>query len=161
MIIGIDPGMTGALALLDDDLELVDAYDMPVADGKITAVFIAVWLEQICVTHGTAPQVVIENVHAMPGQGVSTTFKFGKAAGIVEGVSCAHPQAFISPQQWKKHCGLKKKPGQSDSEAKDMSRLLAIQTWPSQAEGHFKFKAKGQARADAALLAKAWGEGAR
>lgn len=159
VIVGIDPGQTGAFVLFDDDLGLLDVADMPVAGKEVVAVQVASILEDWHIDWEFT-YVVIEDVHSMPKQGVASSFKFGKNLGIVIGASCAYPQAFIRPTSWKKHLGLKKTKSQTIAQAKDASRLRAIQTWPTRAEW-FEQKAKGQARADAALLAKAWAEGAR
>jgi crossover junction endodeoxyribonuclease RuvC len=90
--------------------------------------------------------VVVEQVHAMPRQGVSSTFSFGKACGMIEGVVAARglPIAWVTPQRWKKAMGV--------TADKNSSRQLAINLWPNEAE-LFK-RVKDADRAEAALIAE-------
>lgn len=94
----------------------------------------------------SSPIVLLESVHAMPGQGVTSMFNFGHAAGVAEGVIQGVGLAYVlvTPQAWKKRAGLI---GQS----KDAARSRAIQLWPNCRE--FDAIGKGQALADAALIA--------
>ena len=89
----------------------------------------------------------MEQVGAMPGQGVTSMFTFGHAAGTVRGVLGALeiPVRMITPQAWKKHVGLMNKD-------KDAARSLAIQMWPNWRV--LDKKGEGQALADAALIAR-------
>ena len=118
--VGVDPGKSGAIALLDSYGVLVDAYDMPVAGGIVSA-------QQLhgleCWHGGQYGTVVIEDVHAMPKQGVTSSFGFGRSLGVIEGVFAAsgRPIVYVSPSLWKRQMHL--------NADKEMSRRLAIETW--------------------------------
>lgn len=149
-VIGIDPGVTGALALLDTNGVLLDAQDMPNDNnGRVTIPLACSIIGQWC-NDFYVQCAVVEHVGSMPGQGVSTTFKFGRATGVAETLPLLFslPVHLITPAVWKRHLGLTKD--------KDSSRQLAIRLWPTMATTVFRTKASGQARADAALLALAW-----
>jgi crossover junction endodeoxyribonuclease RuvC len=90
--------------------------------------------------------VYVEQVHAMPGQGVTSMFNFGHSCGTVMGVLGAMglPCSLVTPQSWKKAAGL-------IGTDKDAARARAIQLWPKWRE--LDKKGKGQALADAALIA--------
>lgn len=144
MIVGIDPGCSGALVLLDDgkpvEWELMPTYKM----GKTTRVngaALARIIRDWRPVHG-----YVESVHSMPKQGVSSSFNFGHAAGVVEGVlrGLEVPYSLITPQAWKKLAGL-------IGQDKDAARAQAIQLWPLWRD--LDEKGKGQAFADAALIA--------
>lgn len=144
IVIGIDPGLTGAIAFIDTVTDkLISVIDMPVAGGQIVATILHHTLHVRPVA-----KAYIEKVGARPGQGVSSMFKFGRGLGVVEGVlgSMEIPIEWLSPQAWKKPLGLIGKD-------KDAARLLAIECYPEMAE-HFRRKKDG-GRADAALIAKA------
>lgn len=146
-IAGIDPGKTGALALIVDD-ELADVTDTPAIDKRVNAAAVSDWFSTHKQMHGI-DLVVIENVHSRPGQGVSSSFNFGRALGCVEGVVLALglPVSFVTPATWKRDMGLTGKD-------KGASRQLATDTWPTWA-GSFQ-RVKDDGRAEAALLAL-WG----
>lgn len=139
--LGIDPGLTGALAFyFPAHAERIAAYDLPVADKEIDAGGLARIIDRF------GPQaVIIERVSAMPGQGVSSTFKFGQAYGTVRGVvqALGVPVHLVSPTSWKRHFKL--------SADKEKARALAVRLWPS--SEHFERK-KDHNRAEAALLAR-------
>jgi Holliday junction resolvasome RuvABC endonuclease subunit len=138
-IIGIDPGLTGAIAATAGET-LLWVEDMPVADGRIAIPL----LRQIF--ESDPPELIaVERVHSMPKQGVSSTFKFGQAYGTALGVASHWRTVHITPQQWKSTFRLTGKD-------KDAARALAIELWPGHAD-LFARKARGQARADAALIA--------
>jgi len=127
--IGIDPGITGAIAVVgDQDQSCLFTHDMPtVPDGKkkqrVNAAGI-VHLIDIYVQY--QPDVYIEDVHAMPGQGVSAMFNFGRSCGILEGVMSAMGLRvhFVTPQAWKREFKLIGLP-------KDASRTVAQRLYPS------------------------------
>src|SRR5687767_11470224 len=79
---GIDPGLTGAVAILDQSKLLVDVFDMPVVDKQVNAVELA----YVIAGYGDPFVTAIERVASMPGQGVASTFKFGMSYGIALGV---------------------------------------------------------------------------
>lgn len=147
--IGIDPGATsGAIACFVDS-ELLDAIDMPCADGIVSGVLLAYELRQFATAgFDDRPTVVIERVHAMPGNGAVSMFKFGRSLGVIEGVVAAlgWPIIWVTPQAWKKHHGLLR-------QDKDAARMLALETWPEHADTFRRKKDCG--RADAALIAVA------
>lgn len=144
-MIGVDPGLSGAMVCLDNGVP-IEWETMPVmkvghqtrVNGAAVYAFIAA---------SRCEHVFIEQVHAMPKQGVSSMFTFGHAAGVVEGVVAAMslPYTLVTPQHWKKLAGL-------IGQDKDAARSRAIQLWPQWKELHKKIK--GQAYADAALIAR-------
>ena len=149
MIIGVDPGLTGAFALLDDEGGIEEVIDMPITaktSGKgnqLNAALAADIMVQL--TCFPIDAVVIERVGPMPGQGVTSMFGFGRSLGVVEGVaaSCNLPVKWVTPQKWKKHFGLIGKD-------KDASRTLVIERFPTDSD-LFKRK-KDIGRADAVLI---------
>lgn len=141
-LLGVDPGLTGALAFYFPRYpERIAVHDAPVIDGQIDGHGVKTLLDRY-----EPDAAVVELVGARPGQGVSSMFKFGLAFGIVRGVIAAEavPHIFVAPSKWKKHFAL--------SAEKEKSRALAIQTWPACSES-FR-RAKDDGRAEAALLAR-------
>jgi crossover junction endodeoxyribonuclease RuvC len=106
LILGIDPGLLGALAALDSTGTVVGTWLMPVAGGEIHAAGVADLLRSLrCLdSHQDIGQVCLEKVSAMPKQGVSSTFKFGTGWGMVRGVCAALglPVTLVPPTVWKK-----------------------------------------------------------
>jgi len=137
-ILGVDPGLSGALAFYSP-ITLV-TYDMPVVDGGVDAAELTRLIRSMDVSCA-----VVERVHSMPKQGVSSVWTFGYSAGVLRGVIVALgiPLHLVSPTVWKRHYRLG-----ADKEA---SRALAIQLWPTSAD--FRRK-KDHGRAEAALMAK-------
>lgn len=137
-IMGIDPGVTGGIAFLWSDTILV--IDIPSVDGEVD---IDQLVDEIRLANPCA--AIIERASARPGQGVSSTFKYGQAYGALR-ACCAVlniPQHLVSPAKWKKHFGLDKD--------KEKSRALAIRYWP----GMRCFgRKKDHGRAESALIAK-------
>jgi hypothetical protein len=140
--IGVDPGQTGAIALVDSDGTLITCTTCrsPAASSPRHS--------SRSSTTGRAPAfgtVVIEDVHSMPKQGVASSFKFGRSKGVAEGVfaGAGRPLVYVAPSKWKKDLAL--------GADKDGARRRAIETWPG--EAHL-FKRKMDAdRAEAALFA--------
>ena len=149
--IGIDPGQTGAIAVLADGA-FAGFYDMPTvarpAGGQqVNGAELAAQLREIRAAHpGAHVLAVLERVSAMPGQGVSSMFRFGESFGVVKGVLAAMgwPLHSVSPAAWKRRCGL-------IGADKDCARTLAIQLFPAAAGGLTRKKDVG--RADALLIA--------
>lgn len=151
-ILGVDPGVSGAIALLEGAV-LIDVFDMPIIEtqvGKkkkrrISPEILAVELEKYA---DSIEKAYIEDVHAMPGQGVSSMFAFGEACGLVRGVLAGLkvPVRLVSPSTWKRGMGLQA--------GKDASRGMAARLWPGSA-GTFKRRCD-DGRAEAALIAY-WG----
>ena len=152
-IIGIDPGINGAIAVFEDG-KLDAVIDMPtlkIASGKtmkshISAIGLCGILETY--THfvkDAQTHIVIEKVGALPGNGSVSMFNFGRSAGIIEGVVAAlqRPYTYVTPQQWTKAVGR--------AAGKDASRMRAMELFPTRAE-LFK-RAKDDGRADATLIA--------
>lgn len=142
--IGIDPGLSGAIALLRNG-EYAEVWDMPTmgrgsgTKQQINAAEVGKMLRGCPPCH-----VYMELVGAMPGQGVSSMFNFGKAAGAVLGALGAlqFPVVEVTPMKWKRAFDLIGK-------GKDMARTVAQQLMP-QAPLSLK---KHCGRADALLLA--------
>jgi hypothetical protein len=163
IFIGIDPGLNGAMAVLNPDLPHNYVQDTPYVEvmGKTKTkkgnlkikreYFVsemAKMLEPYSKIHFENVIVVIENVHSMPGEGVSAAFSFGKGLGLWEGIIAAYRLRYekITPQRWKKAMldGMGKE--------KDASRLQAQRLFPDLAE-HLKLK-KHHGRGDAILMAE-------
>ena len=144
--IGIDPGQKGGVACVDSSGVLRWAMEMPSVSGEVDAFALSSVIHHESIIQPI--KVVIEQVHSMPGQGVSTTFKFGKNFGIAIGVVCAHNIALhrITPQKWKKEFNLINKD-------KDASRHKATEYWPEMSE-NWRYKYQNGV-SDAALIAEA------
>lgn len=146
--VGIDPGLSGAIAVLDDNANLVDLSDIPVmAKGKGKSVvknqINAVALSDLMLAYMNTT-AIIENVSARPGQGVSSMFSLGDSVGAIRGV-CASLKMrshYVTPQTWKKYYKLP-----SD---KEYARAKAIELYP-EASLHRK---KDHGKAEAILLAR-------
>ena len=147
-VLGVDPGISGALAIVED-YRLIGAYNMPVASVRVgKATKRRIIPAQLCalIMEQNVDRAIIEKVAAMPGQGVASMFAFGEAYGLVQGVlaACGVPVTFITPMQWKRKAGLIGQP-------KDHSRTIACERWPHQSA--FFARKSDHGRADAALLA--------
>ncbi len=150
-IIGIDPGLSGAIAVLDNN-KVLKIYDMPVmAEGKKnkrqlnSAQLVNIIKENI--ENREETNVVVEQVNAMPGQGVTSMFNFGQTFGAIKGVCAALnlPIFFIRPSKWKKYFEL-------INSSKDSSRTKAIEMYPSIANQ--LAKKKDVNKSDAILIAR-------
>ena len=152
LIIGVDPGKSGAFAVLDDGGQLLGAHDMPVVGNIISPVLLDElvhnYIDPMSTTIFQPGTAIIEDVHAMPKQGVSSSFSFGRSLGVVEGVLAGGGWSlrYVSPAKWKKQLGL--------SADKGMSRRRAIELWP--AKGALFARVKDDGRAEAALIAHWW-----
>lgn len=152
-ILGVDPGLSGALAFYEPtsgDLVVVDTPVLHVKEGgsmkaKPDTYSIGILLDQ------WRPLVrfcVIERVHSMPKQGVASSFNFGDAFGVVRGAIAANliPMQYVEPREWKAALRLR-----GGKENKDASRELASKLMPKHAD---KWRLKGHdGRAEATLLA--------
>lgn len=144
-VIGIDPGATGAIVMLEDGTP-IEWEEMPVMTvGKTTRVNASALSFFLAQTE--AHHTYVEAVHSMPKQGVASSFNFGHNVGTIMGVlgALGMPHTLVTPVFWKKAAGL-------IGTDKDAARVRAIQLWPQWSELHKK--GKGQALADAALIAK-------
>ena len=111
-IIGIDPGLSGAIAILEDS-KIKELFDMPVMpDGKKnkrqlnSALLVKLIKDNIQNLEDTV--MVVEQVNAMPGQGVTSMFNFGQTFGAIKGICAALglPIFLVRPAKWKKHFEL-------------------------------------------------------
>jgi crossover junction endodeoxyribonuclease RuvC len=148
IIAGIDPGLSGAVAFLDATTGTVlDIADMPTLalarGGKSKRELDAHSLARLI---GDRPigHAFVEAVGAMPGQGVSSVFSFGKSFGVVIGVLAALevPMTFVAPATWKRALGV--------PAAKDGARARASQLLPAAA--HHWTRVRDDGRAEAALI---------
>ena len=131
LIIGIDPGITGSICFFQDG-KIIDVVEMPnMPEGKKNKkqvngaqIYYEISL-RIIDTKKEDIKVVIEQVSAMPGQGVTSMFNFGQSFGILKGICSAMqlPMYFVRPIKWKKYFNL------INSE-KDASRTKAIEVFP-------------------------------
>jgi crossover junction endodeoxyribonuclease RuvC len=140
-ILGVDPGLTGALAFYFPAQGVVSVEDMPVVSGDVDAATLAA-----CIAQMRPDIAIVEHVASRPGQGVASVFKFGCGYGIVRGVIAAAgvPLHLVSPAKWKRAYGL-------DAD-KEKSRALALRLWPARADLFGRKRDHG--RAEAALLAR-------
>ena len=152
LIIGIDPGITGSICFFQDG-KIIDVVEMPnMPEGKKNKkqvngaqVFYEISL-RIKDLKKEEIKVVIEQVSAMPGQGVTSMFNFGQSFGILKGICSAMqlPMYFVRPAKWKKYFNL------INSE-KDASRTKAIEIFPYFAPQ--LSRKKDSNKADAILIA--------
>ena len=131
LIIGIDPGISGSLCFFNDG-KIIDLVEMPsMAEGKKNKKQVngAQIYNEISLRIKSIEKkdikVVIEQVSAMPGQGVTSMFNFGQSFGVLKGVCSAMqlPMYFVRPAKWKKYFNLIKS-------EKDASRTKAIEIFP-------------------------------
>jgi len=148
MIIGVDPGSkSGAIAFTSDDAHvLYDVFDLPEADGRVSAGLLAALVRAQVVGHNGITWAITERAQAFPKMGRSSAFNYGCGWGTVLGVfgTLGIPMEIVSPTKWKNAMGL--------SPDKERSRLRALELWPDQAD-RFKFKINA-GRAEAALLCR-------
>ena len=151
LIIGIDPGISGSICFFEDG-KIIEVIEMPVmTEGKKNkkqvngAQIYNEFLKRINKKDDEI-RVVIEQVSAMPGQGVTSMFNFGQSFGILKGICSAMqlPMFFVRPAKWKKYFNL-------INSQKDASRTRAIEIFP-----YFSTqlsKKKDSNKADAILIA--------
>ena len=157
LIFGIDPGVSGAICALKEG-NITEIYEMPtMIDGKknkrqvngaeVANIFLKEINNQDSNEKGDTAKVVVEHVTAMPGQGVTSMFKFGQSFGVVKGICAALklPIYFVRPVKWKKYFNL-------IGTNKDASRTKVIEIFP-----HISSKIprkKDSNKADSILIAK-------
>ena len=152
LIIGIDPGISGSICFFEDG-KILEVIEMPtMTEGKKnkkqvngSQIYNEI-LKRINNLQRKDVRVIVEQVSAMPGQGVTSMFNFGQSFGILKGICSAMqlPIYFVRPAKWKKYFNL------INSE-KDASRTRAIEIFP-----HFSSqlsKKKDANKADAILIA--------
>ena len=152
LIIGIDPGISGSICFFEDG-KIIEVIEMPtMTDGKKNkkqvngSQIYNEFSKRINKNQNQSIRVIVEQVSAMPGQGVTSMFNFGQSFGILKGICSAMqlPMYFVRPAKWKKYFNL------INSE-KDASRTRAIEIFPyfsSQLS-----KKKDSNKADAILIA--------
>jgi crossover junction endodeoxyribonuclease RuvC len=144
-VLGIDPGLHGALALLDTEFdENIVVRDMPIAKSSRRNELVGAWLARI--VRDLAPhEVYLERVHALPRQGVSSSFGFGMTYGMTRGVLAALgiPTHLVTPNEWKRALRL----GADKSAARAMAANLFAR------DASLFVRVKDDGRAEAALLA--------
>ena len=131
IIIGIDPGLSGSICFFENG-KILDVVEMPtMIEGKKnkkqvngSQIYNEI-LKRISHLDKSNVKVVIEQVSAMPGQGVTSMFNFGQSFGILKGICSAMqlPVYFVRPAKWKKYFNLK-------NSEKDASRTRAIEIFP-------------------------------
>ena len=151
LIIGIDPGISGAVCFFKDG-QIIEVIEMPsMAEGKKNKKQVngnQLYNEiknQISLIKDENVCVVVEHVTAMPGQGVTSMFNFGQSFGVIKGICSAMqlPIHFVRPTKWKKYFNL-------INTSKDASRSRAIEIFPKISE---KLKRKKDSnKADAILI---------
>ena len=152
LIIGIDPGIKGAICIFKNGI-ILDVFDMPTMPvgkknkSQVNASQIYNEIQKAIINEDDKDvKVVIEQVSAMPGQGVTSMFNFGQSFGVLKGIFSAMqiPMDFVSPVKWKKYYNL-------INTQKDSSRTKAIEFFP-----HISSKLsrkKDANKADAILIA--------
>ena len=154
-IIGVDPGLSGGIAILDNT-NVIELFNMPVMpDGKKnkrqlnSALLVKLIKDNIKNLEDTV--MVVEQVNAMPGQGVTSMFNFGQTFGAIKGICAALglPIFFVRPAKWKKHFEL-------INASKDASRTKAIEMYPHLAEK--LSRKKDVNKSDAILIARFYSE---
>ena len=150
-IIGIDPGLSGGIAILDD-LKIYDIFDMPImSEGKKnknqlnSAQLVNIINKHVLKKENTF--VIVEQVSAMQGQGVTSMFNFGQTFGSIKGICAALglPIFYVRPAKWKKHFEL-------INSSKDASRTKVIEMYPYISSR--LTKKKDVNKADAILIAR-------
>ena len=152
LVIGIDPGISGSICFFEDG-KILDVVEMPtMTEGKKNKRQVngsQIYNEiskRIKKIDKKDIRVIIEQVSAMPGQGVTSMFNFGQSFGILKGICSAMQLSmyFIRPAKWKKYFNL------INSE-KDASRTKAIEIFPYYSS--YLSKKKDSNKADAILIA--------
>ena len=151
IIIGIDPGINGAISIIENK-KIIEVYDTPtMIDGKKNkrqingAQVTNIFKERL--NGEKEVVVVVEHVNAMPGQGVTSMFNFGQSFGVIKGICAALnlPIYFVRPAKWKKHFNLIKT-------HKDASRTKVIEIYP-EISSQLSRK-KDSNKADAIIIAR-------
>jgi crossover junction endodeoxyribonuclease RuvC len=150
ILMSIDPGLSGALAVFIDDV-LIDVADMPTHEltrnNKTKRQISASALAGIFTQHHP-DHVVVEKVTAMPGNGATSMFSFGRSFGLIEGIVGAFeiPATYVMPSVWTKAIGR--------GQGKDASRARACELYPFYQKSFARVKDDG--RADAVLIGAWW-----
>ena len=150
MIVGIDPGLSGAIAFLDGS-NLLNVADLPLVEvqhgkGSRKELSPALLHDMLVHTEIKISKAVVEHVAASPQMGTVSAFRFGESFGAILAVlaCCGIRTVLVRPAAWKKAMGL--------GPDKALSRAMAIKLWPDQS--HCFARAKDEGRAEAALIAE-------
>ena len=151
IIFGIDPGVSGAISILENK-KVIEAIDMPtMIDGKknkrqVNGAQVSNIIKER-LNNDKEVIIVVEHVNAMPGQGVTSMFNFGQSFGVIKGICSALnlPIYFVRPAKWKKDFNLIKT-------NKEASRTKAIQIYPE--ISNKLSRKKDSNKADAILIAR-------
>ena len=154
-IIGIEPGLSGGIAVMENN-KVLNIFDMPVMpEGKknkrqLNSAFLVSLIRENF-QNNEELVVVVEQVNAMPGQGVTSMFNFGQTFGAIKGVCAALelPIFFVRPSKWKKHFEL-------INSSKDASRTKVIEMYPKLSNQ--LAKKKDVNKSDAILIARFFSE---
>ena len=153
LVIGVDPGKTGAIARWDSAVRSLTIVDMPLSDKKLCVDELSICVMTLISSFKVLPVAYIEKVGGIGTQSASRSFEFGFVTGAVHGVMSANGLILktVTPQKWKAAMGLKRELGESTADFKTRSRILAVKLCP---EGADMFKrAKDDGRAEAFLIA--------
>jgi crossover junction endodeoxyribonuclease RuvC len=152
LILGVDPGLSGAVAFVHGD-RLLDVADLPLVEvqhgkGSRKELSPALLHDMLVCTEIRIGKAIVEHVGASPQMGTTSAFRFGENFGAILAVlaCCGIRTELVRPQTWKKSMGL--------GPDKAVSRAAAIKLWPMQSDYFARVKDDG--RAEAALLAE-WG----
>ena len=145
-VLGIDPGVSGALAVVSDGG--VAVFDMPTIEVRGKRRISPRHLVDLLVDIGPVDMVVLEDVQGVQGSGATSAFAFGRGVGVIEGclASFERPTTMVRPQRWTRDLLV--------GSDKGAHREAAIRLWPASASEFRRVKDDG--RADAALLAHWW-----
>ena len=153
LIIGIDPGISGSICFFEDG-KIIDVVEMPtMTEGKKnkrqvngSQIFNEI-SQRIHKLENHEIRVIIEQVSAMPGQGVTSMFNFGQSFGVIKGICSAMelPIFYVRPAKWKKYFNL-------INAEKDASRTKVIEMFPKISQK--LSRKKDNNKADAILIAK-------
>jgi crossover junction endodeoxyribonuclease RuvC len=152
-VLAIDPGLAGALALLDLNLRKIHTiWDMPLKEGKIHPEGVAFTIDLAKSIASANLVAVIENVNARPRQAGMWTFAVG--VGVVHGCLAAHgvPLSLIQPAAWKSACGLRRLTTETQADTKTKARELAARLFPESADLFRRVRDDG--RAESVLIGR-------
>lgn len=138
-LIGIDPGASGAISVLVPQEPLATSIPYGVRTHRFSSATdadTAAFFEHIAKEHAGSCFACLERVSAMPGQGVSSTFKFGQAYGMLQGLLLANkiPFSQVVPRSWQKHFGIApaKSAGLSKTQHKNTLKAKAQELFPAE-----------------------------
>ena len=152
-VLGVDPGLSGSLALLDLNLRKIHTvWDMPLKEGKTHPEGVALIVDLAKSITSASLAAVIENVSSRPRQAGMWTFAVG--VGVIHGCLAAHgvPLSLIQPSAWKSACGLRRLESETQADTKTRARELAARLFP---ESAYLFRlVKWDGRAESVLIGR-------